>query len=239
MGLVNTGRLTADRLVALLLLAAVVAGPLELLVGPALPYAVDPRNALLRCLLVLAACLFASAWQARSLGPGQPAGYWVRLGGAGLALVGAALVLGAPLPLPSDHRTLQLLSGGLGLLAALGVTVLVVVPTLSNGESASRLAVGPVSLVLGIYIALAAARVGVGAGVGAVLPEIEPGTSTAVMVGGLMAELAMLLSVGTVVRRLGLGGWRQLGYRPIALRRLVVVGAAAAAVGMLFDGLVG
>lgn len=66
--MVNTDRLTVDRLVALLLLAAVVAGPLELVVGPALPYAVDPRNPLLRCLLILAACLFASAWQTGASG---------------------------------------------------------------------------------------------------------------------------------------------------------------------------
>ncbi len=232
-------RLSPDRVVALLLLAAVVTGPLALLIGPELPYAVDPRNPLLRCLLVLAASLCGSAWQTPSSGRGQPASYRMRMAGAGLALLGAALVLGAPLPLPSEHRMLQLLAGSLGLLAALGVAVLVVVPTLSNTGSASRRAVAPVSLVLGIYVALAAARVGVGAVAEAVLPEIEPGTPTAVLVGGLLAELAMLLSVGTAVRRLGLGGWRQLGYRPIALRRLVVVGAAAAAVGMLFDGLVG
>lgn len=232
-------RLSPDRVVALLLLAAVVTGPLALLVGPMLPYAVDPRNPLLRCLLVLAVCLFGSAWQTRSSGREQPARYRMRMAGAGLALLGAALVLGVPLPLPSEHRMLQLLAGSLGLLAALGVAVFVVVPTLSNTGSASRRAVGPVSLVLSIYVALAAARVGVGAVAGAVLPEIEPGTPTAVLVGGLLAELAMLLSVGTAVRRLGLGGWRQLGYRPIALRRVVVVGAAAATVGMLFDGLVG
>ncbi|MDQ6673376.1 MAG: CPBP family intramembrane metalloprotease [Chloroflexota bacterium] len=182
----------------------------------------DPHDALKFAVLLLGALTLRI----------HPSGSSAAVGAVAAAvLIAAAVALVAPLPAPFDPTLQRMLVGGVGLGVALAVVGMLLLPVLVGRRP--RLSASPLAWVVGIYLAFDLARFGLGRVILAVFPDAKATTPTIDILGGLGAEIVLLLCLASLVRATAAIGWRKLGFVPMPLTRVLGIGVAVAMLNLL------